>query len=111
MHTLHKEFGSGLEILLFPSDEFGKQELASEKICPFVQTLGLPGEAPGFHIFEKAYTNGQSTHPVWQFAKAAFPGDVKWNFAAIFLFSKTGICVARTDLMRPPTTQQIKALL
>ena len=32
---------------------------------------------------------------MWRLAKEAFPGDIKWNFAGIFLFDKAGRPVAR----------------
>jgi len=111
MRDLHQRFGPQLEIMLFPSDEFGKQELPEGKICDFVASLGLPGDEPGFHMMAKSEVNGPKTHPVWAFAKAAFPGQVRWNFDAIFLFDKNGKCVHRTSLRQAPTPQQIEKLL
>uniref|UniRef100_A0A7S3AI03 Glutathione peroxidase n=1 Tax=Haptolina ericina TaxID=156174 RepID=A0A7S3AI03_9EUKA len=90
-------YGSSVELLLYPSDEFGGQELPSEKIPAFCTGKGVPVNQPGSHLMAKVQVNGSSADPVWQFAKAAFPGDVPWNFAGMFLFDKEGNCVQRYD--------------
>ena len=38
---LHKEFGPRLEILYFPSDEFGAQELPENQVCSFAEKKGV----------------------------------------------------------------------
>ena len=38
----------------------------------------------------KVKVNGESADPVWKLAKQAYPGEIKWNFAGIFIFSKEG---------------------
>ena len=43
----------------------------------------------------KVHVNGGDADPVWQFAKEKFPGDVRWNFHGIFLFSAEGKAVGR----------------
>lgn len=90
-----------LEILLFPSDEFGGQELPSEEIAPFLQgfklTKDLPLNGGGCRLMEKVCVNGDDAHPVFVAGKEAFPGDIAWNFAGIFLFDGDGACVGRFD--------------
>lgn len=111
MKSLHERFGASLEILCFPSDEFGGQEIGSDQIADFVgKSFGLQTE-PGFRIMAKCAVNGASAHPVWQLAKKAFPGEVRWNFAALCLFDKSGACTLRTSLQQPPTPEQIQALM
>lgn len=100
-----------MELLAFPSDEFGGQELACEKIPAFVEGKGLPLDAPGFHVMDKVQTNGPNASPIWRLAKEAFPGDITWNFAGIFVFDKEGTCVARHSVRSPPTLEQINALI
>lgn len=95
MKTLHTQFGANLEILLFPSDEFGRQELPEDQIPDFCESKGLPVNAPGCHMMAKINTNGPGESPVFSLGKAAFPGNVTWNFGAVFLFDKEGNCVAR----------------
>ena len=111
MRELHQRFGPDLEIMAFPSDEFGAQELPSNQICGFVSRMGLAGDEPGFHVMAKCKVNGPSAHPVWAFAKKAFPGEVRWNFDAIFLFDKEGNCVRRASLRQAPSVADIQALM
>ena len=84
-----------LNILLFPSDEFGGQELPAKQIPAFVEGKGLPTAGGGCHLMAKVKVNGPEADPIWQAAKAAFPGEVQWNFAGIFLFDKDGVPVGR----------------
>lgn len=88
------EHGDALSILLYPSDEFGAQELPSEQIAPYVsKTFGLPVDQPGGSVLlaAKIKTNGENADPVWKALKEAFPGDVRWNFAAIFVVDGSGV--------------------
>ena len=43
----------------------------------------------------KSKVNGDNADPVWKSLKAAFPGDITWNFAGIFLVDKEGTPVGR----------------
>ena len=79
---------TGLEILLFPSDEFGGQELPSAEIAPFLQGFKLTKDLPldgngGCRLMEKVMVNGDDTHPVFALGKEKYPGDIAWNFAGI----------------------------
>ena len=76
--------------MLFPTDEFGGQELPSADIAPFLQGFKLTKDLPldgdgGCRLMEKVSVNGDDAHPVFQLGKAAFAGDIAWNFAGIFL--------------------------
>ena len=90
----------GLEMLLFPTDEFG-QELPDAEIAPFLQgfklTKDLPLDGDGCRLMAKVQVNGDDAHPVFKLGKEAYPGDVAWNFAGIFLFDGEGACVGRYD--------------
>lgn len=44
---------------------------------------------------DKVQVNGDDAHPLWKLAKEAFPGEITWNFAGIFLFDGEGACVGR----------------
>jgi len=76
-----------MSIILYPSDEFGEQELPGEKIPAFVSQY-LPTDDDNVHLMAKVEVNGAD--PVWQFLRRAFPGEVEWNFDAIFLLDQTG---------------------
>ena len=95
MEAWHREHGEAINILLFPSDEFGGQELPEAQIPGFVKGKGLPTDGGGCHLMAKVRVNGPEAEPVWQMAKAAFPGEVRWNFAGIFIFDGAGKCVGR----------------
>ena len=95
MKKWHDTYANQIEILLYPSDEFGRQELPSEQIPDFVSKNGLPIDGGGCTLMAKVNVNGDATDPVWRLAKSAFPGDIGWNFAGIFLFDKQGKPVAR----------------
>ena len=83
-------YGGKVEMLLYPSDEFGGQELPSDQIANFVHSKGLPTMGGGCTLMQKAKVNGPSADPVWKLAKKSFPGDVKWNFNGIILFDAKG---------------------
>lgn len=74
LKRLHSEMPTA-ELLIYPSDEFGGQELPTADIPAFVKKAGLPVNADGCRLMAKVNTNGAATDPVWSFAKAAFPGD------------------------------------
>ena len=50
----------------------------------------------------KVKTNGEAADPVWKSLKAAFPGDVRWNFAAIFVVDADGVPVGRFSSKQLP---------
>mmetsp|Transcript_11371 Transcript_11371/g.37632 ORF Transcript_11371/g.37632 Transcript_11371/m.37632 type:complete len:107 (+) Transcript_11371:346-666(+) len=79
-----------MHILLFPSDEFGGQELPSDQVAGFVESQGLPTAGNGVTLMAKVKTNGPAIDPLWALAKSAFPGDINWNFDGIFLFDASG---------------------
>lgn len=108
---MHNAFGEKLEILLFPCDQFGGQELPEKQAAEFCVKKGLPNNAPGSRMFAKSNVNGPSTHPLWALAKETFPGDVEWNFDGIVIFDKEGVPNSRTSIGSPPTKEQISALM
>lgn len=99
----------GLEVLVFPCNQFGKQE---------------PGELADLQafydhqltVFERLDVNGKNAHPLYRFLKKKQKGflrpAIKWNFSK-FLVDRQGQVVRRF----PPTTamreieEAIKALL
>lgn len=87
---------SGLEILAFPCNNFGKQEPGSNlEIKKFATLKGA--EYPVFGKLE--CDNGDSTHPLYMFLKSNVSGGLlgdglKWNFAK-FLCDADGVPVKR----------------
>jgi len=98
IHDWHKKHPDTLKILLYPSSEFGRAELPTDEIKPFLSTFppteGMPLDGP-VYVMDKAKVNGRFPPPIWEYAKACFPGDIRWNFEGIFLFDKSGACVGR----------------
>lgn len=90
----HTEY-PGLEIVLFPSDEFGGQEKPEKEIAPFVSSYGLPTDGDGCTVMAKVKTNGPEAHPVWAYITSVFPGNVAWNFGCWALFDAEGNPVGR----------------
>jgi len=91
--TYQKE---GLEILGFPSNQFGKQEPGTEKeIANFCKVnFGVT-----FPLFSKIEVNGDNTHPLYVYLKREASGflgteGIKWNFTK-FLVDKKGKVVER----------------
>ena len=74
----------GLELAIFPSQEFGKQELKSDaEVASFAASSGFEGV-----VFKTGPVNER---PVFQFCKAATgAGPIGWNFKGLFLVSRTG---------------------
>ena len=98
------ESGVGLEILGFPSNEFGAQEPGTNaEIATFCSTnYGVT-----FPLFEKISVNGPDRHPLYRTLIAAQPkvtaksgasagesSDISWNFEK-FLVARDGQVVQR----------------
>ena len=74
---------------------FGEQELPSAQI-PGVVSQYLPLEAEGVHLMAKVAVNGEQADPVWSWLTTGpFPGEVGWNFDAVFLLDAAGVPVGR----------------
>jgi glutathione peroxidase len=81
---------SGLEILGFPCNQFGKQEPGTEEeIGEFCRiNYGVT-----FQMFSKVDVNGEDAHPLYVYLKDQLPGklgrNIKWNFTK-FLMDRGG---------------------
>lgn len=85
----------GLQILAFPSNQFGEEEPGTnDQILDFVCTH-FKSEFP---IFDKIEVNGDNSAPLYKFLKSGkwgiFGDDIQWNFAK-FLVDKDGQVVDR----------------
>jgi glutathione peroxidase len=94
LYQKHKD--SGLVILGFPCNQFGKQEPGNaEEIGSFCQkNYGV-----SFPMFAKTDVNGDKTHPLFKHLKTKAPGvlgteAIKWNFTK-FLVSPDGKTIKR----------------
>ncbi len=97
LENLYKKYkDSGLVVLAFPCNQFGKQEPGSDseikEFCDLKFNISFP-------LFSKVDVNGDDAHPLFQYLKDSLPGilgskAVKWNFTK-FLVDKEGKPVKR----------------
>jgi glutathione peroxidase len=119
LEKLYREYqDKGLEVLGFPSNQFGGQEpLNNEEIQEFCSA----NFDVSFPVFAKVDVNGEDAHPLWSYLRAADPGDftaetspglydhivrmkpetigtdeVKWNFTK-FLIGRDGEVIRRYE--------------
>ncbi len=91
LYTRHQ--ASGLEILAFPCNNFGKQEPGTNaEIKEFAkETFNV-----SFPLLGKLECeNGEETHPIYQYLRNSLPNGIfgqglKWNFTK-FLCNKDGV--------------------
>lgn len=108
LQKLYEEKKSdGLVILAFPCNDFGGQEPGSiEEIVEFCKT----NYEVSFPIMGKLSVKGDTQHDLYKALtgpEAAFPGNVKWNFAK-FLIDKSGKPVARFGSSTKPDSEELK---
>lgn len=98
----------GLEILAFPCNQFGGEEAGSNaEIQQYVQQ----NFHATFKMMEKIDVNGEKQANLYKLLKAAFPGQIKWNFNAKFLIDKRGRVLKRSRLLAHQLEDEIIDLL
>ena len=114
LEALYQKYkNEGLEIIGFPSNEFGSQEPGSAEE---IQTFCSRNYAVSFPIMEKIETNGDHTHPVYAYLKGQkssfFMSRIKWNFEK-FVINRKGEVVSRHLSTETPEGMEtgIKTLL
>ena len=85
MQSLAPLRADGLELAIFPSQEFGAQELKTDgEVEAFAKSKGFEGI-----IFQ---TGNVTSRPVFQHCIAASgAGPITWNFKGLFLISRSGV--------------------
>lgn len=110
LQQLHEDYAdTGLAILGFPANNFGKQEPGSnDEIATFCEkNYGVE-----FDLFAKVSVAGDDQTPLYGFLTSektnpAFAGKIRWNFDK-FLVSREGEVIAR---FAPRTKPNAKAVL
>lgn len=103
--------GRGLEVLAFPSDDFGHQEPGTpEEIRKFVDDKF----AVEFPMFDKVHATGAEISPLYktlsQDTGKGIRGEVKWNFTK-FVVDPKGRVVARFDSDVEPDDPKLRAAI
>lgn len=90
----------GMEVMMFPCNQFGAQEPGTEaEIASF---CALRGVKDG-NLFQKADVNGANTRPTYKFLKekGVLPSSISWNFAGKFLVDREGnVMPTESDVMK-----------
>ena len=107
LQTLYRQYQSqGLEVLAFPSNDFGGQELeTNEEIALFATTqFGVD-----FPLFAKTRVRGSDRHPLFAYLTSQGPADkqVRYNFEK-FLVDRTGKVIARYSSDVVPLSEKIR---
>ena len=95
----------GFEVLAFPSNDFGGQELATnEQVATFCYTR----YSVDFPLFAKTRIKGTEKHPLYKYLteQSRFPGEVRWNFEK-FLIDRSGRLISRYYSSVVPLSDQI----
>jgi glutathione peroxidase len=114
LEQLYQKYkSSGLVVLGFPANNFGKQEPGTNaEIKTFCETK----YAVTFPMMAKVSVKGDDIHPLfgWLTQKSPLPGEIKWNFSK-FLLDKEGRLVARfpteVEPLDPQITSRVAAVL
>jgi glutathione peroxidase len=101
----------GLEVLAFPSNDFGAQEPGTpEQIREFVDKQ----YSVEFEMFDKVVTKGDDKAPLYKTLTEETPdgikGEVKWNFTK-FLVDPQGRVVQRFESPVSPSDPQVTAAI
>lgn len=113
LQALHTKYGKdGLQVLGFPSNDFGRQEPGTEaEIKSFCQSK----YSVTFDMFSKVAVKGDEAHPLYKFLTSterngAFGGDIRWNFTK-FLVDRQGKVIARFESkVRPDSKELVEAV-
>ena len=104
LEAMQQELGGrGLQILGFPSNQFGAQEPGTNaEIQEFCSTT----YGVSFPVFGKIDVNGDSADPLYDYLRAEAPGDaetadIPWNFTK-FLVGADGTVIKRFGPMETP---------
>lgn len=115
LQLLHERFADrGLSILGFPCNQFRQQEPGD---APEIGEFCQRNYGVDFDMFAKIDVNGETSHPLFRYLKAAAPGwfgreRIAWNFNK-FLIGRGGEPIERYGPGYPPSllAKQIERLL
>ncbi len=112
LQELHEKYGDKLEVIGFPSNDFGGQEPKSEpEILDFCQKE----YHVTFPLTEKVKVKGRNKHPVFKWLTQSsenghMDNKVGWNFQK-YLISEDGELEAMLSPANPPICEVVMAWL
>ena len=104
LEAMQQELGGrGLQILGFPSNQFGGQEPGSNAE---IQQFCSVSYGVTFPVFAKVDVNGETADPLFTYLRSAAPGtgesdEITWNFGK-FLVGRDGSVIKRFDPLETP---------
>ncbi|MBP9926900.1 MAG: glutathione peroxidase [Cyclobacteriaceae bacterium] len=103
LEKLHEQFGSKVDVLGFPANNFLWQEPGTnEEIAAFCEkNYGVQ-----FQMFEKVSVKGNDQHPLYQWLEAKTGKHPDWNFAK-FLVNEDGTQVTFFNSSVQPLDQKL----
>jgi glutathione peroxidase len=109
LEKIYKQYhGQGLEVLGFPSNDFGAQEPGTnaeiKEFCTLKYNVTFP-------LFAKITVKGDGQHPLYTYLTAKetdpeFAGPISWNFNK-FLVGRDGKIIARFDSKDEPESEKV----
>jgi glutathione peroxidase len=87
LQLLYEKYkASGLEVLAFPSNQFGQQEPGTDAE---IKQFATGHYHTTFPLFQKIEVNGPGTHPIYRYLKSELhiedPPGLPWNFQKILV--------------------------
>ncbi len=107
LQALYGEYKKkGLEILVFPANNFMNQEPGTDAQIKSFCSIQYKTKFP---IFSKISVKGADIHPLFQYltSQEGVSGEIRWNFTK-FLVSPDGQVVARYEPQTDPNTDAVK---
>ena len=104
LEAMQQELGGrGLQVLGFPSNQFGAQEPGSNSE---IQQFCSVSYGVTFPVFAKVDVNGETADPLFKYLRAEAPGagesdEITWNFGK-FLVGRDGSVIKRFDPLETP---------
>jgi glutathione peroxidase len=107
LEALYRKYkAKGLQVLGFPSNDFGAQEPGTnEEIKAFCSS----NYQVSFPLFDKLHVKGPEQHPLYAALTgqdSPFPGEVKWNFGK-FLIGRDGKIIKRFEPKEAPDSPEM----
>jgi glutathione peroxidase len=109
LEALYQEYkAKGVEVLAFPSNDFGGQEPGTasdiKKFCELRYKTTFP-------LFDKVVVKGDGAHPLYKYLQAHQKGhEVKWNFNK-FLVDANGQLVGYFESKVAPESKELHTAL